>query len=153
MKRLLVLLCLIVIAATAPVLAKGKGGPKGSDPPAVSVDVDFLAVTFDIDRAAVIRFSRYGLDTRELTLVLYLYAVVGRPLAEVELRFIAAERDWARLAWYYGLPPVILEDGLLILRRPWHARMYPPLGQGEYKQEHKGIYEEKLEMRPGKYEY
>ncbi len=31
--------------------------------------------------------------------------------------------------------------------------MHPPLGRGEYRQEHKGIYEEKLEIRPGKYEY
>ena len=155
MKRLFVLLCLIVVVTAAPLLAKNKdkGWPKGNAQPALAVDVDFLAVTFNMDRAAVIRLSRYGLDTRELTLVLYLHALVGRPITEADLRFIAAERDWARLAWYYGLPPVIFEDGLLLLRRPVRARMHPPLGRREYRGRHKGFYEEKLEIRPDRYEY
>ncbi|NLG83894.1 MAG: hypothetical protein GX493_04640 [Firmicutes bacterium] len=155
MKRLFILVCLFMMAA-APLMAKhkNKGGPKeGAVQPAQPVDVDFLAVTFNVDRAAVIRLSRYGLDTRELTLVLYLHAVVGRPLTEADLRFIAAERNWARLAWYYGLPPVVFEDGLLILRRPWRARVHPPLGRKEYRHRYKGLYEETLEIRPGRYEY
>lgn len=160
MRRTFFLICLAALLAAVPAAAKGKGvglvkqkGAVGKVQTAMDVEVEFLAATFAVDPAVILELSRYGLNSNELALVLYLHGTVGRPLSPVEIRYIAAERNWARLAWYYGLPPIILEDGLLVLRRPWRARMHPPLGRAEYRREHKGAYDEKIEIRPGSYEY
>ncbi|MGE5599416.1 MAG: hypothetical protein ACM3XS_08555 [Bacteroidota bacterium] len=147
-------LALAVLLTVPPVLAKPKKGTVIIVQPARPAgEIDFLAATFGLDRSAVARYIGYGLQPDELALILYFHAVSGRPLGEAQLRIIARERDWNRAAWYFGLPPIMLEDGLLVLRRPWRARLFVPAGLGEYKNEKRGAYEEKIAVTPHKYEY
>ena len=86
MKRYLVLLLLVAVVAVAavPAAAHGRHGHpawewKGAAASGVDVNLEFLVAAFGIDRGTVLRYSRYGLSTEELTLVLYLGAVGGRP--------------------------------------------------------------------------
>ncbi len=57
------------------------------------------------------------------------------------------------LAWYFGLPPILPERNVFVLRRPWRQRVMPPISEREYKYERKGEIEEKIEFKRDKYEY
>lgn len=119
-----------------------------------SVDVEFLMDIFEVKPSEADYLSRFELGTEELSFILYLYSASGRPVSKEGIDFIVrSNQDWGQLSFYFGLPPILLEDDVLVFRRPWRPRLVPPAGQSEYKKEVKGDYEEKLEIKKNKYEY
>lgn len=150
------LIGLLIVLSLGVVSGAGLAGPRWRKPapapqPAQTfVDVDFLARTYGMDSRTAMRLSRYGLTTEELSLAFYFCSAAGRPVTEDQIVFVATNKNWVTLAWYYGLPPVILEDGLFLPRWPHRVRLYPPLGAVRYRYARGG---ERLAVSPGRYDY
>lgn len=148
---------LLILMVSMTTLAKPKTKKKAPAQPSkatTKVDVDFLARVFKVSREEVATYSRYELSTEELGLVFYLYSVAGRPFSEAELAIIIRQKiGWLELAWRFGLPPLIPEEGVFYFQRPWRPRILPPLEKKEYHQITQGEYEEVIEVKPNKYEY
>lgn len=154
------LLGLLIVLSLGAVTMAGLAGPRWKRPvpipqpvpqkPVPSVNVDFMVRTYGMEPKTVMRLSRYGLTTEELSLALYFCSVAGRPVTEDQIVFFARNKNWTTLAWYYGLPPIILEDGLFLPRRPARVRLYPPLGSVEYRYMAGG---EWLVVSRGRYDY
>lgn len=148
------ILLTLTISVTALAKPKAKGGPGKASQTFSEVDLNFLAGVFKFSKEEVSTYGRYELSIEELSLVFYLYSAAGRPFSEAELAVIAREKkNWEEWAWRFGLPPVIPEEGLFQLQRPWHPRILPPLEKKEYHQTAQGEYEEVIKIKPNKYEY
>jgi hypothetical protein len=147
--------CLIVVLTLTlapPALAKRQRAPQAPAP--AEYDLELMEGVYGMDREQVRHFSRFGLTREEMGLALYLYSVSGRPLVDDEIRYIARNKgNWPVIAWRFGLPPILLEDGLLRFRRPWRPRLAPPLAVWRYRREIRGEFEEKIETGWGRYQY
>jgi len=99
--------------------------------------------------------ARLGLNSRDISLVLYYYSSSGRKLDEDNLREIARNREKIRnFHRYFGLPHIIFDDDLIRFRHPRRDRHYPPLDTKKYdkKYEFPGG-SEKIRIRGNNYEY
>lgn len=155
LSMVLVLIC-VVAAVSLPIFAKpnkGKNTPP-PPPPAPSIDTQFLIKVYGIDQTRINYFTRFNFTSDELSLVFYLYSVSGRPINDGEIEFIQRNRNnWPLLTWRFGLPPIMLEDGIFRFRHPMQTRHFPPIDKEEYKYEVKGKWEEKVEVKKDKYVY
>ena len=123
----------------------------GSTSNSSAIEIDFLCKSFGMDTAKITYFTKYNFTSEELGLVLYFYSVSGRPINSGEVDYIVKNKgNWAQLSWYFGVPPIMLEDGILKFRHPARVKNYPPMGKSEFKHEGKG---EKVDFKKDKYEY
>lgn len=153
---ILILLC-IVSGIAFPTFSKpGKGNSKHTSPPppTPSQDAQLFFRVYGMDQTRINYFTRFNFSSDELSLVLYLYSVSGRPVNESELIYIQRNRNnWPLLTWRFGLPPIMMEEGIFRFRHPMQVRHYPPIDKEEYNYAVKGKWEEKVEVKKDKYEY
>ncbi|TDX52343.1 hypothetical protein [Orenia marismortui] len=162
-KRLLSLLVIPILItslfSSATLAKKHKGKKfknKGHKKKFYSKDKDtkFLTDNFKVEQEKIDYFSRLGLSSEEMSLVFYLYSASNRPITKSEISFIVKNKaDWSKLAWYFGVPPIILEDGILRFKHSSHSRLSLPLGRENYSRERRGRFNEKISSKKNKYEY
>ncbi len=126
-----------------------------------AVDLDdfdkslFIRVFKDVDSDDLDYMAKLGLNSRDISLVLYYYSNSGKELDEEELRNIALTRERLRdFHRYFGLPYIIFDDELIRFRHPRRDRHYPPFDVNKYdkKFEFEGG-SEKIKVRGPNYEY
>ncbi len=148
----LLLIMSLTLTLTPPALAKRQRALQAPAP--VEIDLELMEGVYGMGREQVRHFGQFGLTGEEMGLTFYLYSVSGRPLVDDEIRYIARNKgNWPVIAWRFGLPPILPEDGLLRFRRPWRPRLAPPLAVWRYRREIRGEFEEKVETGWGRYEY
>mgnify|MGYP005857972555 CR=1 FL=1 len=161
MRKKLLLLFLAVLLFVMPVSAKSwrlyiQRQNRPTPPPAEhNISFDLLSRLYNVDRHHLIRMSTRGYSPDEIAILLYIYGSSGAYLTEADLVYIKQSGlSWQTVAWYYGMPPIILEDDFFVWRHTRHHRMFPPLGKREYRvRRHRGRYKEYLEVYPHQYEY
>ncbi|ADQ14450.1 hypothetical protein [Halanaerobium hydrogeniformans] len=126
---------------------------------AVSLD-DFdkellIRVYNDLDSDDLEYMARLGLNSKDISLILYYYSNSGQKLDEHELRNIARKRgSLEKYHHNFWLPNVIFEDSLIRLRHPRRQRLLPPLDSKNYdrKREYRGGIET-VRVRGHNYDY
>lgn len=115
----------------------------------------FVRVFKDVDSDDLDYMARLGLNSRDISLVLYYYSNSGKELNEDDLREIARKRERLRdFHRYFGMPHIIFDDDLIRFRHPRRDRHYPPLDVNKYdrKFEFRGG-TEKIKIRGNNYDY
>ena len=150
---------------------------------AVAVELDdfdkelFVRVFKDVESEDVEYMARLGLDSEDISLILYYYSNSDKKLDRNELDKLVRNRERiSEFHKYYGLPPIIFGDELVRFRHPARKRHFPPLDTHKYDKKYKfnggteiikvrgpnynykynnrhtGV-EEKIEIKKQKYEY
>ena len=136
-----------------------------------------IRVFKDVDSEDVEYMARLGLDSRDISLILYYYSNSDKKLDEDELDRLVRNRERINeFHYYFGMPAIIFDDELVKFRHPYRERHFPPLDAKKYDKKYKfnggteiikvrgnnydykynnkrtGV-EEKIEIKNQKYEY
>lgn len=152
----------------------GTGQVYVTDPvarPGVQISFDLLARFFGTNYTAVLSLRSMGYSAGDAAVLLYLYGTAGMTVDIREAERLRKEGfSWRRVAFYLGLPPVIVPVDAFVLVHPIKPRVYVPSGKQKFKweREHppwargpktkgktKGDdkFKEKLQVDAGKYHY
>lgn len=137
----------------------------------------FVRVFKDVESEDVEYMARLGLDSEDISLILYYYSNSDKRLDRDDLDKLVRNRERiSEFHRYYGLPPIIFGDELVRFRHPARERHFPPLNTNKYDKKYKfdggteiikvrgqnydykynnrhtGV-EEKIEIKNQKYEY
>ncbi|TDX41790.1 hypothetical protein C7954_12513 [Halanaerobium congolense] len=99
--------------------------------------------------------ARLGLDSKDISLILYYYSNSDKRLDRDELDRLVRNRERiSEFHRYYGLPQIIFDDDLVRFRHPKRDRHFPPLDTKKYdkKYEFKGG-TEIIKVRGNNYDY
>ncbi|TDO71326.1 hypothetical protein DFR79_1481 [Halanaerobium saccharolyticum] len=141
-------------------------------------DKNLLVRVFkDVDSEDVEYMARLGLDSKDISLILYYYSNADKKLDKEELDRLVKNRERINeFHRYFGMPSIIFDDELIRFRHPARERHFPPLNTKKYdrKYEFNGgteiikvrgnnydykynnkrtEVEEKIEIKKQKYEY
>ncbi|PUU95176.1 hypothetical protein [Halanaerobium sp.] len=131
----------------------------------------------DVDSEDVEYMARLGLDSKDISLILYYYSNSDKKLDQGDLERLVRNRERINeFHYYYGMPSIIFDDELVRFRHPYRERHFPPLDTKKYDKKYKfnggteiikvrgnnydykynnqrtGV-EEKIEIKNQKYEY
>lgn len=114
-----------------------------------------IRVYKDLDSDDLEYMARLGLNSKDISLILYYYSNSGQKLDDHQLRNIARKKD--SLDDYhhnFWLPKIIFDDSLIRFRHPKRSRLLPPLNTNKYdrRREHLGGIET-IKVRGPNYEY
>jgi hypothetical protein len=119
-------------------------------------DKNLLIKVFkDVNSEDVEYMARLGLDSKDISLILYYYSNSDKKLDKDELDRLVRNRerisDFHR---YYGMPQIIFDDELVRFRHPRRERHFPPLDTKKYdkKYEFRGG-TEIIKVRGNNYDY
>ena len=150
---------------------------------AAAVEIDdfdknlLIRVFKDIDSEDVEYMARLGLDSKDISLILYYYSNSDKKLDKKELdRLVRNKERINEFHRYFGMPAIIFDDELVLFRHPRRERHFPPLNTKKYDRKYQfnggteiikvrgnnydykynnkrtGV-EEKIEIKKQKYEY
>ena len=136
-----------------------------------------IRVFKDVDNEDVEYMARLGLDSKDISLILYYYSNSDKKLDKDELDRLVRNRERINeFHRYFGMPAIIFDDELIRFRHPYRERHFPPLNTKKYDKKYKinggteiikvrgnnydysydnkrtGV-EEKIEIKNQKYEY
>jgi len=136
-----------------------------------------IRVFKDVDNEDVEYMARLGLDSKDISLILYYYSNSDKRLDKDELdRLIKNREKINEFHHYFGMPAIIFNDDLVRFRHPYRERHFPPFNTKKYDKKYKinggteiikvrgnnydyrynnkrtGV-EEKIEIKNQKYEY
>ncbi|MGM0602554.1 MAG: hypothetical protein ACQESS_04510 [Bacillota bacterium] len=119
-------------------------------------DKELLVKVFkNLDTDELDYMARLGLNSEDISLILYYYSSTGRELDRDDLDRLSRHRN--RLDdfhVYFGMPPILFEDDIVRFRHPYRERHFPPLDVKKYDKRYdfKHGYE-KVEVRGNNYKY
>ena len=128
---------------------------------AAAVEIDdfdknlLIRVFKDVDSEDVEYMARLGLDSRDISLILYYYSNSDKKLDKNELDKMVKNRERINeFHRYFGMPAIIFDDQLVKFRHPHRQRHFPPLDTKKYdrKYEFNGG-TEKIKVRGNNYDY
>jgi len=136
-----------------------------------------IRVFKDVNSEDVEYMARLGLDSKDISLILYYYSNSDKRLDKDELdRLIKNRERINEFHRYFGMPAIIFNDDLVRFRHPYRKRHFPPFNTKKYDKKYKinggteiikvrgnnydyrynnkrtGV-EEKIEIKNKKYEY
>lgn len=114
-----------------------------------------IRVFKDVDSEDVEYMARLGLDSRDISLILYYYSSSDKKLDKDELDRLVRNRERINeFHRYFGMPAIIFDDELVRFRHPYRKRHFPPLNTKKYdkKYEFKGGVET-IKVRGNNYDY
>lgn len=155
MKKLSIFLIIIMVISYSGIATAKSNKNKPLHKKNITVHNQLLTKAYNIDQDQLNFFAKFNLTNQELSLVFYLYANSNRTVTESDIDFIITNKDnWPKLSWYFGLPPILMESEIIYFHRHQHSRIQPPITNEKYEKKRTNEYEEeKLEIKPGKYEY
>jgi len=136
-----------------------------------------IRVFKDVESEDVEYMARLGLDSKDISLILYYYSNSDKKLDKDELDKLVKNKERINeFHSYFGMPAIIFDDQLVRFRHPYRERHFPPLAAKKYDKryeinggteiikvrgnnydykytnQHTGV-EEKIEIKNQKYEY
>ncbi|MEJ6949469.1 hypothetical protein [Natronospora cellulosivora (SeqCode)] len=114
--------------------------------------IEFYLNLFNITQNQYDYIAELNLSNKDLSFVLYLYSNSDRSINEDDLEFIKNHRNnLSQLSLYFGMPPIIFEDGLIELhnQNPGRRRLLPTSNRRNFEEKHTGRYEEEIIRRRG----
>lgn len=137
----------------------------------------FVRVFKDVDSEDIEYMAELGLDSKDISLVLYYYSNSNKRLDRDDLDELVRNRERINeFHYYFGMPSIIFDDDLVRFRHPYRERHFPPLNSKKYDKKYEfnggteiikvrgknydykynnqktGV-EEKIEIKNQKYEY
>lgn len=136
-----------------------------------------IRVFKDVESEDVEYMAKLGLDSKDISLILYYYSNSDKKLDKDELDRLVRNRERINeFHRYFGMPAIIFEEELVRFRHPYRERHFPPLDTKKYDKKYAfnggtetikvrgnnydykytnqrtGV-EEKIEIKNQKYEY
>jgi len=114
-----------------------------------------IRVFKDVDSDDVEYMARLGLDSRDISLILYYYSSSDKRLDKDELDRLVRNRERINeFHRYFGMPSIIFDDDLVRFRHPYRERHFPPINSKKYdkKYEFNGG-SETIKVRGNNYDY
>ena len=137
----------------------------------------FVRVFKDVESEDVEYMAELGLDSKDISLILYYYSNSNKKLDKDDLDRLVRNRERINeFHRYFGMPSIIFDDALVRFRHPRRERHFPPLNTKKYDKKYEfkngteiikvrgnnydykynnkrtGV-EEKIEIKNQKYEY
>jgi len=136
-----------------------------------------IRVFKDVDSEDVEYMARLGLDSKDISLILYYYSNSDKKLDKDELDRLVRNRERINeFHRYFGMPAIIFDDELVRFRHPYRERHFPPFNTKKYDKKYdinggteiikvrgnnydysynnkRTRVEEKIEIKNQKYEY
>jgi len=119
-------------------------------------DKNLLVKVFkDVDSKDIEYMAELGLDSKDISLVLYYYSNSNKRLDRDDLNKLVRNRERINeFHYYFGMPAVIFDNDLLRFRHPYRERHFPPLNTKKYDKKYKfNGGEEKIKIRGNNYDY
>ncbi|RCW52550.1 MULTISPECIES: hypothetical protein [Halanaerobium] len=114
-----------------------------------------IRVFKDVDSEDIEYMARLGLNSKDISLILYYYSNSGKILDRDELdRMIRNRERINEFHRYFGMPAIIFDDDLIRFRHPYRERHFPPFNSKKYDKKYKfngGT--EVLKVRGNNYDY
>lgn len=115
----------------------------------------FVRVFKDIRSEDVEYMAKLGLDSKDISLILYYYSNSDKKLDKDDLdRLVRNKERINEFHQYFGMPSIIFDDELVRFRHPKRERNFPPLNTKKYdkKYDFKGG-TEIIKVRGNNYDY
>ncbi|TDS28920.1 hypothetical protein [Halanaerobium congolense] len=115
----------------------------------------FVKIFKDVNSDDLEYMARLGLDSKDISLILYYYSNSDKRLDRDDLDYLVRNRERiSEFHRYYGMPQIIFDDELVRFRHPRRERHFAPLDTKKYdrKFEFRGG-TEIIKVRGNNYDY